>query len=130
MRIAEILRAPAHQQRQEPLGLLGEDGRAAAPVHVAEHRRVRFVDEGRGPVVDALPGDAERVGDLGGRPTAVEFQHGQGPPVRASVGRLMELLTELTPLPVLEFEPTHLGLLLNEGQRQANRVSKNFCGPA
>lgn len=111
MRIAEILRGSAHQRRQEPFGPLDQDGRAPAPVPIAEHRGVRFPEEGRGPVVDALPGDTEHVGDLGGGATAVEFQHGQGPPVGASVSRLIELLTELTSVPGLELEPAHLGLL-------------------
>jgi hypothetical protein len=130
MRIAEILRGPAHQQRQESFGLLGQEGRAPAAVHVAEHGRVRFTDEIRSPVVDTLPGDAQHVGDLGGGPAAVEFQHGQGPPVGASVGRFVELMTELTSLPVLEFESAHLGLLWDRRQRRANGVSKDFCGPA
>jgi hypothetical protein len=111
MRIAEILRRPAHQRRQESFGPLDQDGRAPAPVAIAEHRGVRFLEEGRGPVGDALPGDPEHVGDLGGGPTAVEFEHGQGPPVGASVSCLIELLTKLTSLPMLQFESAHLGLL-------------------
>jgi hypothetical protein len=130
MWIAEVLWGPAHQRPQESFGQLGQDGRAPVPVHVAEDRRVRLTDEVRGPVVDALPGDAEHVGDLGGGATAVEFQQREGPPVRTSVRRFIELLTELTSLPVLEFEPAHLGLLSGRSQRQANGVSKNFCGPA
>lgn len=65
--------------------------------------------------MDALPGYTEHVGDLGGGSTAVEFQQGQGPPEGASVGRLIELLTELTSLPVLQFEPAHLDLLGTRG---------------
>lgn len=129
MRIAEALRGLDHQRRQELLSPLGQDRWAPAPLPVAEHRRVRLAEEGRGPVVDALPGHAEHAGDLGGGPTTVEFQHGEGPPVGASVVRFIELLTELTSLPVLELEPAHLSLLSNWGPRRANGVSKNFCGP-
>jgi hypothetical protein len=130
MRITEILGRLVHQGRQEAFGLLGQEGRTPTPVLVAEGRRVRFADEGRRPIVDALPGHAEHDGDVGGGPPPVEFQHGQGPPVRAGVGCGLELLTETTALPVLEFQPAHLGLLLTRGERRANGVSKNFCGPA
>lgn len=113
MRIAKILRGLDHQRWQESFSPLGQDRRAPASLAVVEHRWVRLAEEGRGPVVDALPGHAEHVGDLGGRPTTVEFQHGEDPPVDASVVRLIELLTESTSLPVLELEPVHLGLLSN-----------------
>jgi hypothetical protein len=111
MRIAEILRGLAHQRRQEFFGPLDQNGGSPAAIPIAEHCGVRFTEEGGGPVVDALPGDTEHVGDLGDGPATVEFQHGEGPLVGASLSRLIELLTELTSLPVLEFEPAHLGLL-------------------
>jgi hypothetical protein len=93
-------------------------------VLVAEHRRVRIVDEGRCPVVDALSGYAEHGRDVGSGAASIEFQHGQGPPVRAGVGGGLELLTEATALPGRELQPTHLDLLLTRGESRANRVSK------
>ena len=59
----------------------------------------------------------------------LEFQHGEEPPVDASVVRLIELLTESTSLPVLELEHAPLGPLSNWGPRRANGVSINFCRP-
>lgn len=115
MRIAEILRGPAHQRREEFLSPLDQDGGTPAPVQITEYRGIRFTEEGRGPVMDALPGYTEHVGDLGAGPTAVEFQQCQGPSEGACVGRLIKLLAELTSLPVLQFEPAHLGLLGTRG---------------
>jgi hypothetical protein len=65
--------------------------------------------------MDALPGHAEHGGDVGSRPPSVEFQDGQGPPVRAGVGCSLELLMETTALPVLEFQAAHLDYLLMRG---------------
>jgi hypothetical protein len=65
--------------------------------------------------MDTLPGHAEHGGDVGGGPPKVEFQHGQGPPVRAGIGCGLELLMETTALPVREFQPAHLGHLLIRG---------------
>jgi hypothetical protein len=130
MWVAEVLGRLVNQRRQESFGLLGYHRRASAAVLIAEHRRVRIADKGRCPIVDALPGHAEHGGDLGCGPASVEFQDGQGPPVRAGVGRGLELLTEPTALPVREFQPAHLGLLLTTGERRANAVSINFRRPA
>jgi len=124
MRIAEILRGPAHQRRQEPFGLPGQDGRAPATVQVAEHGRVRFAGEGRGPVVNALPGHAEHLGDLGGGATTVEFQHGQGPPVGAGVGGPIELPAELASFPIFQLEPAHLDLPSERGREEQMACQK------
>jgi hypothetical protein len=113
--MAEVLGRPAHQGRQEALDLLGQDGRAAAPVLVGEHRRVRLAGEGGRPIVDALPGHAEHGGDVGGGPPPVEFRHGQGPPVGEGVGSGFEPLTETTALPVLSISPL---ISLSSGDRR------------
>lgn len=113
MRIAKILRSPGHQRRQEFFGGLGQDRWAPAPVPVVKRCGLRLMEEGRGPVVDALAGHAEHLSDLGGGPTPVEFEHGEGPPVDADIVRLVELLTESVSLPMLEPEPAHLSLLPN-----------------
>jgi hypothetical protein len=62
--------------------------------------------------MDALTGHAEHGGDVDGGSSAVEFENGQDPPVRASVRFRLELLTETTAFPVLQFQPAHLGLPL------------------
>jgi len=113
--IAEVLGRSAQQGRQETFSLLVQEGRASAAILVAEHRRVRFAGEGRHPVVDALPGHTKHGGDVRSGPPSVEFQHGQGPPVRAGIGCGLELLMETMALPAREFQPAHLVLLLMRG---------------
>jgi hypothetical protein len=46
--------------------------------------------------MDALTGHAEHGGDVDGGSSAVEFENGQDPPVRASVRFRLELLTALS----------------------------------
>jgi hypothetical protein len=51
------------------------------------------------PVVDALPGDAEHAGDVGGGATMVELQDGERPPEQAGIVGLRELTPKAPPLP-------------------------------
>jgi len=92
---------------------------------VGKHRWIRFTDEGDRPIVDALPSHAEHVGDVGGRSTAVEFQQRQSSSISAGIASRLELLTELTALPMLQIQPAHLVLPLNKGNEMSKwRVKK------
>lgn len=117
MRIAEVLRRPSHQVGQLGFGLLGQERRATAPVLVGQCRRVRFAGKDGRPMMDTLTGHAEHGGDVDGGSSAVELENGQDSPVRASVRFHLELLTETTAFPVLQFQPAHLGLLLTRKEK-------------
>lgn len=108
IRVSTSLWGLLHQGSEGPLRRLGQEARTSAPGVVGQRSGVEVPSEGGGPVVDALPGHAEHGGDVGGRATSIEFQHGQCPPVGAGVGGGPELLTETTALPVRELQPTHL----------------------
>jgi hypothetical protein len=97
--------------------LFGQHRWATASGMVGEHRWVRFTGEGDRPIVDALPGHAHHVGDVGGRSTPVEFQQGQSSSISAGIASRLELLTELTALPMLQIQPAHLGLPLMKETR-------------
>jgi hypothetical protein len=98
-------------------GLLRQEGWATAPAFVGECRRVRFADEGGRPIMDALPGHAEHGGDIDGGAPPVKFQDGQEPPVCASVRCRLELLTETTAFPVLQFQPAHFNLPMTRDEK-------------
>jgi len=117
VRIAEVLWRSPHQDGHVGFGLRGQERRATAPVFVGQCRRGRFADEGGRPIMDALPSHAEHGGDVDGGPPSVKFQHGQDPPVCASVRGRLELLTETTAFPVLQFQAAHLGLPLTRDER-------------
>jgi hypothetical protein len=51
------------------------------------------------PVVDALAGDAEHAGDVGGGAAVVKLQDGEGAPEESRVAGLGQLLPEALPLP-------------------------------
>src|SRR5438477_425366 len=63
--------------------------RAALPAAAHQGGGGRAAGVGGHPVVDALPGHPEQVGDVGRRPRAIEFQDGQGAAQAAGIpGRL------------------------------------------
>ncbi len=65
---------------------------------VPEDRRVRIGGDRGRPVVHALPGYPEQVGDFRGGPAAVEFQDREEPPIVAGVRGPPEAVAELPPL--------------------------------
>ena len=90
-RVAQVLRRVGQQQPQPPLVTRRQQRRPPLPAGVGQGGRVEFVGVGGDPVVDALPGHAEHVGDVGYRPPAVVLQDGQRAAVEAHVVGLVEL---------------------------------------
>jgi hypothetical protein len=108
VRVSELLGRLLHQGPEEPFRRFGQEARAPATGVVGQRSRGVVASERGGPVVDALPRHAEHLGDLGGGPASVEFQHGQCPAIRTRLGDRLELSEEATALPVGQFEPAHL----------------------
>ena len=94
MRGAEVLRGQRQEGFQQVLGVLVQRGRAPPALSVLQGGGVAAAAVGLDPVVDALPGDAEEVGNLRHRPPGVEFQDGERPPQEAGVERLGQLAPE------------------------------------
>lgn len=131
VRVPVLLGRLPHQGAERPLQHVGQEARAPAPGVVGEGLRGMVLLERRGPVVNTLPGYTEHLSHFGHGSTSVEFQDGQCPAVRARLNGRSELFQETTALPVLQFEPAHLGPQCERpGVRRANTVSKDFCGPA
>jgi hypothetical protein len=115
---------PTRRRVAEILGRDGEEGFEQVLLVLIQHRvppPARLVRQrggvvplqvGLDPVVDALPGDAEHPGDIGGWAAKVELQDGEGPPKEAGILGVGELTAEALPLPGGQFEAAHALLLL------------------
>jgi hypothetical protein len=84
---------------------------ASSAALVLKRRRVEGLRVSVDPVVDALPGDAERPGDVGGGTSTVELQDGEGTPQEAGIGGRDELTPESSSLPGSQVKPAHALLL-------------------
>jgi hypothetical protein len=84
---------------------------ASSAALVLKRRRVEGLRVSVDPVVDALPGDAEHPGDVGGGTSAVELQDGESTPQEAGIQGRDELTPEASSLPGSQVEPAHALLL-------------------
>jgi hypothetical protein len=98
-RVAEVLRRDGQEGFQQVFLVFVEQRVPASAGLVRQRRRVAVLQVGLDPVVDALPGDAEHAGDVGGRAAEVELQDRQGAAIAARIRGVRELAAEPLPLP-------------------------------
>jgi hypothetical protein len=79
------------EQGDEPLDVvILEARRSSAPVAVGQGLRPARLAEAGDPIVDRLPGDAERPGDVGDCAAGVDFKEGQAAAIGVEIGGLVE----------------------------------------
>jgi hypothetical protein len=111
VRVAELLRGAGQEGGQQVLLILVEQRATPPPRLVVQRLGVVVPGVVLDPVVDALAGDAEHAGQLGGRAAPVELQDGQGAPQDAGVQGLGQLTPEAAALPRGQVQPAHALLL-------------------
>jgi hypothetical protein len=111
-RVAEILGRDGEEGFEQVLSVLVQQRVAAPACFVRQGGGVAGLQVRLDPVVDALPGDAEHPGDVGGGAAKVELQDRKRPPVPAGIGGVRELTAEALALPGGQVEPAHALLLL------------------
>jgi hypothetical protein len=114
MRIAEILGRNGEEGLQKMLLVFVQQRVTPPACLVLEGRRVVVLSVNLNPFVDTLPRHPKHAGNIGGAPTVVELQDGQGPTKQADILGLRELTPKAPPLPGSQVEPAH-GLLLHPG---------------
>ncbi len=83
--VAQLVGALAEAGPQQRLQVIGPQARAARAVTVPQGGGPGGALEGAGTVVDALAGDAQRLGDVGDGLAPVEFEDGQQPAIVTGV---------------------------------------------
>lgn len=77
------------------------------PLPVSQRLGVAVLGIGPDPVVDALPGHAKHVGDVGCGAPLVVLQDSQGAPQEAGVKGFLQLAPQAVPLPRGQVESAH-----------------------
>jgi hypothetical protein len=121
VRVAELPGRDGEDSLQQTLSLFVQQRMTALAPLIFERRRIVGPRVDLDPVVDALPGYAEHVGDVSGGATMVEFQDGQGAPIQAGIAGFFELTPEAPPLPGSQVESAH-GISLAETLMSKRRV--------
>jgi hypothetical protein len=112
VREAEVLGGEPQEGIEQAFMVLVQQRGAPAPPVILERRRVQGPGILLDPEVDALAGDTEHAGDVGGGAAAVVLEDSEGTAEEAGVHGLLELATEALPLPGSQVQPAH-GLLLH-----------------